>query len=122
MISAQSQALRYVNGGGFVLGRSGKFTGFFLLTCNEEECLVYYDTPRAGVVLYYLLPIPDNNAWRKQELTVYNYVPKSQRVQSTAVGMGVWGEVALGVGFGMALSSGCSFDIAEICIEGIPAT
>lgn len=105
-----------------MLGRSGKFTGFFLLTSNGEDCLVYYDTPLAGTILYYLLPIPDNNAWRKEELKMYTYVPKSQRVHSTAVGMGVWGEVALGVGFGMALSSGCSFDISEICIEGILAT
>ena len=40
-------------------GHAGAFTGAFVINYDNTSYLVTYDTPRPGVILYYVAPLPE---------------------------------------------------------------
>ena len=55
---ALNQLSKYtVDSTGLHPGSAGAFTGFFTINCESNSYGVFYMTPEAGVILYYLLPL-----------------------------------------------------------------
>lgn len=82
-------------------GHAGAFNGQFILCCDSISYLITYDTPKAGVILYYVEQL------KKKELNAFaTYPSKEYNYANTMV------QSALGVGCGYALAA-CIFGMGS---------
>ena len=58
-------------------GHAGAFNGEFILTCDSISYLITYDTPAAGVILYYVKQV------KKQESSAFAVYPSKEYIASS---------------------------------------
>ena len=105
ILSADSQVSRYVQGAkeklnlSYQKGHAGAFDGNFILTCGSVSYYVTYDTPAAGVILYYIeqLKKPKPNAFAVYPSKEYSYAGKM-----AIFAFGVGGSALVACMFGMS--------------------
>ena len=83
-------------------GHAGAFNGEFILTCDSISYLITYDTPAAGVILYYVKQV------KKQESSAFAVYPSKEYSYSkelTLLTLGVSTSALVACIFGMGSSN-----------------
>jgi hypothetical protein len=106
ILLADDQVSRYINGAmgklnmTYKKGHAGAFNGQFILSCDSISYLITYDTPAAGVILYYVEQL------KRKELNAFAVYPSKEYSYSEKMLM-------LGLGAGAAALAACMFGMGS---------